>query len=139
MEFVEGRGSEVGEGEGLGTLIVPRSLPKPFVDPGSAVERIIWKIRSFRDLDSSDVIGILVQLSVRQRAGFMTESNLADSDKSVVYNPTLSYPSLYPCLSHMPMAVPVMRCDVRIGMWGRTKVESRPIRHELKYKAVFRP
>ena len=31
-EFVEGRGTEVGGGDGLGTIILPRPLPEPVID-----------------------------------------------------------------------------------------------------------
>ena len=31
-EFVEGRGAEVGGGDGLGTIILPRPLPEPVID-----------------------------------------------------------------------------------------------------------
>jgi predicted nuclease with RNAse H fold len=31
-EFVEGRGVEVGGGDGLGTIILPRPLPEPVID-----------------------------------------------------------------------------------------------------------
>jgi predicted nuclease with RNAse H fold len=31
-EFVGGRGTEVGGGDGLGTIILPRPLPKPVID-----------------------------------------------------------------------------------------------------------
>jgi hypothetical protein len=30
-EFVEGRGTEVGGGDGLGTIILPRLLPEPVI------------------------------------------------------------------------------------------------------------
>ena len=30
-EFVEGRGTEVGGGDGLGTIILPRPLPEPVI------------------------------------------------------------------------------------------------------------
>ena len=30
-EFVEGRGVEVGGGDGLGTIIIPRPLPEPII------------------------------------------------------------------------------------------------------------
>ena len=36
-EFVEGRGAEVGGGNGLGTIILPRSLPEPVI-----AEVLIW-------------------------------------------------------------------------------------------------
>lgn len=31
-EFVEGRGTEIGNGDGLGTIILPRPLPEPVID-----------------------------------------------------------------------------------------------------------
>ena len=31
-EFEEGRGAEVGGGESLGTIILPRPLPEPVID-----------------------------------------------------------------------------------------------------------
>jgi hypothetical protein len=31
-EFVEGRGTEVGGGDGLGMIILPRPLPEPVID-----------------------------------------------------------------------------------------------------------
>jgi hypothetical protein len=31
MEFIEGRGTEVGGGDGLGTIILPRPLPEPVI------------------------------------------------------------------------------------------------------------
>ena len=31
-EFEEGRGTEVGGGDGLGTIILPRPLPEPEID-----------------------------------------------------------------------------------------------------------
>lgn len=31
-EFVAGRGTEVGSGDGLGTIVLPRPLPKPIID-----------------------------------------------------------------------------------------------------------
>jgi hypothetical protein len=37
MEFVEGRGTEVGGGDGLGTIILPRPLPEPVID-----EVLVW-------------------------------------------------------------------------------------------------
>ena len=31
-EFIEGRGNEVGGGDGLGTIILPRPLPEPVIE-----------------------------------------------------------------------------------------------------------
>jgi len=36
-EFVEGRGTEVGGGDGLGTIILPRPLPEPVIK-----EVLVW-------------------------------------------------------------------------------------------------
>jgi len=36
-EFVEGRGTEVGGGDGLGTKILPRPLPEPVIN-----EVLMW-------------------------------------------------------------------------------------------------
>jgi hypothetical protein len=36
-EFVEGRGTEVGDGDGLGTIILPRPLPGPVIK-----EVLVW-------------------------------------------------------------------------------------------------
>ena len=36
-EFVEGRGVEVGGGDGLGTIILPRPLPEPVIS-----EVLVW-------------------------------------------------------------------------------------------------
>ncbi len=39
-EFVEGRGTEVGGGDGLGTIILPRPLPEPVIK-----EVLVWPER----------------------------------------------------------------------------------------------
>ena len=36
-EFVEGRGCEIGGGDGLGTIILPRPMPEPIID-----EVLLW-------------------------------------------------------------------------------------------------
>jgi hypothetical protein len=40
-EFEEGRGTEVGGGDGLGTIILPRPLPEPVID-----EVMVWPDRA---------------------------------------------------------------------------------------------
>jgi hypothetical protein len=42
-EFVEGRGVEVGGGDGLGTIILPRPLPDPVIN-----EVLDWPTLNFQ-------------------------------------------------------------------------------------------